>query len=274
MAKSPRDSSSDDSPDPAIGGGPSDPSSGDAALDGRDQLIAELEEAIQRRDDFLAVAAHELRNPLTPILLCVQYIRTAELAGNHALAISELDRLQRLVQHFIARTNTLLEVAQVTSHKFRIEVSELNLSELVEAIVEDHRPMLNRSGSELSSSIQPGVIAHLDRLAVSEIVENLLSNAIKYGQHQPITLSLTASGDLVRIVMQDRGIGISDQIKERIFGRFERAVGKEVQSGFGIGLWLSRNLAQQMGGSIEVAGESGIGSVFTVTLPINAAGKP
>ena len=106
MAKSPRDSSSDDSTHAATGGGHSDLSSGAGALEGRDQIIAELEEAIRRRDDFLAVAAHELRNPLTPILLCVQYIRTAELAGNHALAISELDRLQRLVQHFIARTNT------------------------------------------------------------------------------------------------------------------------------------------------------------------------
>src|SRR5882672_2025849 len=132
MTKGSNDSSGINSRKPGLGSGVEDLSPAAGALDERDQLIADLEEAVRRRDDFLAIAAHELRNPLTPILLCVQYIRTAEVAGNHALAISELDRLQRLVQHFVARTNMLLGVAQITSNKLLLDATELNLSELVE----------------------------------------------------------------------------------------------------------------------------------------------
>lgn len=268
MAKSPKDSSGQGSSDPRTGGGNANLLAKSPAPDGRDLLIAELREAIRRRDDFLAVAAHELRSPLTPILLCLQFIRAAEVAGSHARAISELDRLQRLVQHFAARTNMLLEVPQITSNKLQLETAEQNLSELVEGVVEDHKSLVDRSGSELTTDIQQGVVAHIDSLAVSEIVENLLSNAIKFGQRKPIALTLTASVDLAQITVQDRGIGINDKDKERIFERFERAVGREVQAGFGIGLWLTRNLAQRMGGSISVIGEPGVGSTFTVTLPI------
>ena len=273
MTKSPNESSGKNLRKPLLGSGDRDVSPAPGALDERDQLIAELEEAIRRRDDFLAVAAHELRNPLTPILLCVQYIRSAEVAGNHAQAISELDRLQRLVKRFAARTNMLLEVSQIASNKLQLDITELNLSELVQGVVEDHKPLIERSGSKLQTTIQQSVVAFADRMAVSEIVENLLSNAIKYGRQKPISLSLTGTVDAVQIVVQDEGIGINEKDQARIFERFERAVGKEVQAGFGIGLWLTRNLAQQMGGSIDVVGELGVGSTFTVTLPVRPQEK-
>jgi two-component system OmpR family sensor kinase len=239
-----------------------------SAPDGRDLIIAELREAVRSRDDFLAVAAHELRNPITPILLCLQLVRAGALSGNHALSISKLDRLQSLIQHFVARANILLEVSHITSNKLQLDSKEQNLSELVESIVEDQKPLVDRSGSDLIANIQNGVVAYVDALAVSEIVENLLSNAIKFGQRRPIVVTLTASPDLAQIVVQDSGIGINEKDKQRIFERFERAVGRDVQAGFGIGLWLTRNLAQRMGGSISVVGEPGVGSTFTVTLPI------
>src|SRR5579872_254208 len=88
-----------------------------------DQLVEELREAIKARDDFLAVATHELRNPLTPILLCLQLIRAAEKSEDHAKLALELDRLERQIKHFVARTKTLLEVAQITSGKFRLDAS-------------------------------------------------------------------------------------------------------------------------------------------------------
>jgi signal transduction histidine kinase len=84
---------------------------------------------------------------------------------------------------------------------------------------------------------------------------------------------LTASNEFVEIVVQDHGIGINKSDQQRIFERFERAVGRDVQAGFGVGLWLTRNLAQKMGGSISVVGEPDVGSTFTVTLPIRPQGK-
>ena len=163
-----------------------------AETDPREQLIAELREAVRVRDDFLAIAAHELRNPLTPILICVQLIRGAEQAGDSVKTRAELDRLDRLLKHFVARTTTLLEVAQISSNKLQLKLSELNLSELTRRIVNDYAPLIVRGGCSLTTNIQDEVIAHLDELAISEIVENLLSNAIKYGERRPIELTLTA----------------------------------------------------------------------------------
>jgi signal transduction histidine kinase len=243
---------------------------GETAADSRDQLIAELRAAVCARDDFLAVAAHELRNPLTPILLCLELVRGAQQSGNDGKLRSELDRLERLIKHFVGRTNMLLEVAQITSDKFHLESVKLDLSNLIESIVDDYMPLTLRAGSVLTANIQQGVVAHLDALASSQIVENLLSNAIKYGDHKPIDLSLTANDALAQIVVRDNGIGIDDKDRDRIFGRFERAVSSEGRSGFGIGLWLTRNLVESMGGTIAVIGKPGAGSLFTVTLPIKA----
>jgi len=235
-----------------------------------DKLIEELREAISARDDFLAVATHELRNPLTPIVLCLQLIRTSAESKDHAKMMHQLDRLERQIRHFIARSNILLEVGQMASGRFHLDPSKLNLSELIAEVVNDYMPLAVRSGSALSVSIQNGVIVVLDRTAVSGIVENLLSNAVKYGQGKPIEITLTATAEMVRITVRDNGIGIDEKDQARIFERFERAVGRHFQSGFGIGLWLSRSYTELMGGSITVFGEPGAGSLFTVSLPIKA----
>src|ERR1700678_1391249 len=151
-----------------------------------DRLIEELREEIKVRDDFLAIASHELRNPLTPILLCLELIRAAQRSRDDAKLTHELARLERQIKHFVARTNVLLEVAQIRSGKFHLDCSKLNLSELIADVVNDYLPLAIRSGSELTVNVQNGVMALLDRTAVLGIVENLLSNAIKYGQGKPI----------------------------------------------------------------------------------------
>jgi two-component system OmpR family sensor kinase len=238
------------------------------------RLIEELREEIKVRDDFLAIASHELRNPLTPILLCLQVIRAAQKSRDDAKLTHELDRLERQIKHFVARTNVLLEVAQIRSGKFHLDYSKLNLSELIAEVVNDYLPLAIRSGSELTVNAQNGVIGLLDRTAVLGIVENLLSNAIKYGQGKPIEIGLTATAQTAQITVRDHGIGIDEKDQARIFERFERAVGRQVQSGFGVGLWLSRSFVELMGGSIIVFGEPGAGSQFTVSLPLGSEENP
>jgi two-component system, OmpR family, sensor kinase len=156
----------------------------------------------------------------------------------------------------------------------RLALSPSNLSELVAAVVNDYTPLAVRSGSEVTVKLEDEVMAFVDPMAVSEIVENLLSNAIKYGQRKPIEITLTSTPEAARITVRDHGIGIEDRDKVRIFERFERAVGGPDRSGFGIGLWLSRNLAELMGGSITIDGESGAGSLFSVYLPIKPQENP
>ena len=211
MAKNPSGPSDEPSSDSETGVDKKPVRQDQAEADSREQLIVELRDAVRARDDFLAVVAHELRNPLTPILLCVQLIREAERSKGEVKPSAELDRLERLIKHFVARTTMLLEVAQISSDKFQFKPSELNLSEVVQGVVNEYMPMILRSGSELTTNIQSGVVAHLDELAISGVVENLLSNAIKYGEHKPIELTLTAAHDSAQLIIRDNGIGIDDQ---------------------------------------------------------------
>jgi two-component system, OmpR family, sensor kinase len=237
--------------------------------DGRDETIASLREAVKARDDLLAMAAHELRNPLTAIQMRIELIRQAEQDHQYEHLRLQLEHLGLLLERFAKRTTMLLNVVQLASDNLPVDFSEFDLSQLVTQIVNDHKPLLARSGSEISLKIEGTIIAWLDAVSTSEIVENLLSNAIKYGQGKPIELMVTASGGNVVIVVRDHGIGIAPEDAQRIFGRFERAVARGYRAGFGLGLWITHKLVEEMRGSIEVVGKKGVGSVFTVTLPLD-----
>jgi signal transduction histidine kinase len=121
--------------------------------------------------------------------------------------------------------------------------------------------------SPVETSLQDGVVGSWDRLALEEVADNLLSNAIKFGAGKPVTVALTADERTARLAVRDRGIGISEADRARIFGRFERAVTRREHGGFGIGLWLANQLVTAMGGAIAVEGGPGEGTTFTVTLP-------
>ena len=109
----------------------------------------------------------------------------------------------------------------------------------------------------------------LDQLAVEQIADNLLSNAIKYGAGEPVEVSLLRRGAKAQLTVRDHGIGISEEDQARIFDAFERAVTRREQGGFGIGLWVVRQLVDTMHGEIHVASRRAEGSTFTVILPLS-----
>ena len=238
-------------------------------IDERDTLIERLREAVAARDDFLAVAAHELRSPLTAIQARIELLRRAERKGDHEQIAAQLEPLASVLEQFMKRTELLLNTAQLNAGKLQLELSRFDLSRMVTEVLDGHAALLMRCGSGLSANIEPDVIVWLDMLVTTAIMENLLSNAIKYGQGKPIEVTLRSLDDKVIIELRDHGIGIAAADTERIFGRFERAVAPRPRPGFGIGLWVSRNFVQAMDGSIDVISSTAGGSVFTVTLPID-----
>jgi signal transduction histidine kinase len=241
----------------------------DNSEDDREKAILELREAVRARDDFIATAVHELRNPLTPIRLCVELIRTAAKSGDQERIEKALDRLERNLDRFFKRTTVVLDVAQITSNRLNLRLSAFNLSQAIRNSIENLLPVANRSGSVLSVQVEENVICFQDDGAVDGIVENLLTNAIKYGAGRPIELSLSTTEDNACLTIRDHGVGIDPKEIDRIFGRFERASRHAHQPGFGLGLWVTRNLLENMGGSISVTSEEGAGSLFTVTFPLN-----
>jgi signal transduction histidine kinase len=236
------------------------------------RLAAELAQAVRARDEFIAIAAHELRNPMTPILGYAEHLlavgRRPESECPVAI-IGALERLVGLIGEYIKRATTLLDVSRITAGKLRAELSPVELSGVMRKAVLRHRPEAERSGCRLKPSIEDDVSGLLDRLAVEQIADNLLSNAIKYGAGEPIEVSLVRRGAKAQLTVRDHGIGISEADQARIFDAFERAVTRREHGGFGIGLWVVRQLVDIMQGEIHVESRPAEGSTFTVTLPLS-----
>jgi two-component system, OmpR family, sensor kinase len=239
----------------------------------KDRLIEELREAVRARDEFVAIAAHELRNPMTPILMQVSLLAAAKDPRRCCpeVIVPRMEFLERAVQEFVRRSTTLLDASRIAAGNVRIELAEVDLSRVVHSVIERADGSARRARTALKADLQEGVVGILDRLAVEQVAENLLSNAIKFGAGQPVVVLLCADGQTAQLTVQDQGIGISEDDRARIFHRFERAVTRREHGGFGVGLWLANQLVVAMGGVIAVESAPGIGTTFTVTLPLNGS---
>lgn len=231
----------------------------------------EAMEAIQARDLFLSVASHELRTPLTTLQLQLQSLqrslaRAGELPKEIASRLSSSLRQTRRLADLI---NELLDVSRITYGRLAPERSETNLATIVREVIERYRVSLDQAGSELTvRGLDEGVVGYWDPLRVDQIVDNLLSNAIKYGEGKPIEVEIGVVKGRARIFVRDHGIGISPKDQERIFERFERAVSTRYYGGFGLGLWITRQVVEAHGGTIQVESELDVGSTFVVELPL------
>jgi two-component system OmpR family sensor kinase len=232
--------------------------------------IAELEQQLQARDEFLSIAAHELRNPMHSLLLqvsaAVQVARQQEVQP----LVRRLERVQQIVDRYVKRASLLLDVGRMNA-QMRPHVEPVDFAEVVREVVESYAPEAAFNRSPLSVEVPPTLCGRWDRLALEQIVSNLISNAIKFGAGGPIEVTLTTQQDArVQFEVRDHGIGIADVDQERIFGRFERLSTKPGHpAGAGVGLWLVRGLVESHGGSIAVHSASAQGSTFTVVLPLN-----
>jgi two-component system OmpR family sensor kinase len=241
----------------------------EAALEAR---IAELEDALRARDDFLAAAAHELRNPMTPIgaqieLLLARARRKPQTVPEGT--VQGLERLERSVDAYVRRATALLEVSRIDSGNLDLKAAEVDLSALVRRVATGMIPAARRAGCRLRLSVPEGITGRCDAAAVEQILGNLLSNAIRYGAGRPVEVALAGDGATARLSVRDEGIGISESDQARLFERFRRLGRKSANGGFGMGLWIARRLVQAMQGEITVASAPGIGSTFTVTLPLS-----
>ena len=238
--------------------------------------VSELTEAVAARDTFIAVAAHELRNPMTPILGQVELLLAAVKAGRCPPEQVErrLERVQHGVLHYLKRAAVLLDVSRLTSGKLQLEPQAFDLAALLREVADEFADAARRAGVPIRVDVPDSLLGVWDRLAVEQVVDNLVSNALKYGARSPIEVAAEASGGWVRLRVRDHGSGIPAADRLRVFQRFERAVGQgERRSGFGVGLWVVGNLVTAMGGTVDVDGAPGGGALFTVTLPLNTQGE-
>jgi two-component system OmpR family sensor kinase len=233
---------------------------------------AALRAAVKARDDFISIAAHELRNPMTPLIGQISLLRkSASKAADTVPSgiVRSIERLDVIVRRYMRRTTALLDIARLTSGNFRLSLAMVDASAAIGEVVADFTSFAGTAGSQLSISSEAGISGLFDRTAIEEIAENLISNAIKYGCGRPIHVQLAASEGELCLRIEDHGLGISAENKNRIFQQFERLMTDHSTTGFGLGLWVVGQLVDAMGGRVEIDGRPGQGSTFTVRLPLH-----
>jgi PAS domain S-box-containing protein len=231
----------------------------------------DLSEANRRKDDFLAMLAHELRNPLAPILNAVHILRQDQAAGpTQRQAASMIERQSRQLTRLV---DDLLDVSRITRGKIHLRKERVQLSTIINHAVETVRPLINSRKHELTVSLPPeNLWLEADPARLEQVFANLLTNAAKYtepGGH--IGLTVEPEGTEVVVRVKDSGIGIVEEMLPRIFDLFIQANRSldRAQGGLGIGLTLVRSLVQMHEGTVTATSEGiGKGSEFVVRLPV------
>lgn len=244
----------------------------------RKQAEEDLREAVRARDEFLSMASHELRTPMTPLELQLTSVLDLVRTGRHLEVpaeklTSKLEMAVRQIDRLTALINNMLDVTRITSGRLTIAARRMDLGESVRRVLARSHEMLRRARCPVELSIDHAIVGHWDPIGVETVLSNLLSNAAKFGEGKPIEVTIEPGDARARIVVRDHGIGIAVAEQDRIFQRFERAVPARHYGGFGIGLWAARQIIEAHGGEIRVESEPGAGSTFTVELPIGAVSE-
>jgi PAS domain S-box-containing protein len=234
----------------------------------------ELRAANRQKDQFLAMLAHELRNPLAPIMTAAQLLKVGSLDSRSVANASEI--IARQAAHMTDLVNDLLDVSRVTRGLVTLEKEELDLNVIVSAAVEQVRPLIDARRHSLTLQLS-GRSAHVigDRTRLVQVISNILNNAAKYtSPGGRITLSVTVDEKRVHVGVRDNGVGIAPDILPYIFDLFTQAerTPDRSQGGLGIGLALVKSLVALHGGTVHAASDGiGEGSEFCICLPRLAA---
>lgn len=236
------------------------------------RLYEDAQRAVYMRDQFLSIAAHELKTPLTSLLGYTQLVqRRTQREGT----LNERDqRALRLVAEQAARLNrmvsSLLDLSRLESGQLSIESAPLDLGALAQQLVEEVQPSLNQHRIVLEVPATPLLIAG-DALRLEQVLQNLIQNAVKYDLNGgTITVRVAEQDGSACVGVTDQGIGIPDHALPKLFSRFYRApnVNPQQISGMGLGLYVVKEIVALHGGTIHVTSVEGAGSTFTICLPL------
>ncbi len=230
----------------------------------REAAMDKLSETLAGRDEFIAIAAHELRNPLN-VLNLLWRLMNRSVADATAIDPTLLDRARRQLAYVSSLVDRLLDMTRIRSGTFDLYLEKFNLSELIGEIAD--RFSID-SQSRIVLEVDPHIDGTWDRIRIDQVITNLVTNAIKFGRKKPITVRASRTSDDAIVMVQDQGIGIAAENLERIFERFERAEVRSDSEGLGMGLWITKQIVRAHGGMVVVDTELGKGSTFTVRLPL------
>ncbi len=232
--------------------------------------ISGLAEADKRKDEFLAVLAHELRNPLSPISSAAQLLSLPGLSQERVHNASKV--IGRQVGHMTELIDDLLDVSRVTRGLITLDKKVLNISTILNDAIEQVRPLIDSRLQQLSVDIEPKISQILgDHTRLVQVLVNVMNNASKYSpQKGRVSISVRSSENLVTIAVSDTGVGISADLLPRVFDLFAQAerTSDRAQGGLGLGLAIVKKIVELHGGCVAAASDGvGHGSIFEIAIP-------
>ncbi|WP_437730197.1 sensor histidine kinase [Sorangium sp. So ce1335] len=223
------------------------------------------------RDEFLALASHELITPLTALRLQVQRMkRMSERQAEESSAwLASLDVVGRQVNRLTRLCDDMLQAIRLRAGQLAPERQSVDLGALVWEVIAGLAVELRSPSSAILVDAQEGVVGRWDREQIGRLVFHLVKNAIVFGEGRQIVLQVEPCPGGARLVVLDHGKGIAEEDQERIFACFERVGDVDHYGGLGLGLYLAREIVRAHGGSIGVESAPGRGATFTVELPLD-----
>ena len=240
----------------------------------RDRLLERERAAVRHRDEFLGIASHELRTPITSLRLQLDLTHRAlqrygDLQHVPAERIRKMmDTFDHQVNNLSALIDDLLDVSRIANGRLSIEPESVDLLQLVNTVIHQHSEQMNHAHCSTHLHAPAPVVGFWDPKRLEQVVVNLLLNAAKYAAGKPVYVEVSQHGAKARLVVRDEGMGISTDNQARIFHRFERAIGRSNISGLGLGLYIVKEIVQAHQGTINVNSTLGVGSEFVVDLPM------
>ncbi len=238
-------------------------------------LYQKLEDSVRVRDEFLSIASHELKTPLTTLKLQSQ-IRERFLAkGDFAKFSAEnLNKMIRSdsnqINRIVRLVDDMLDIGRINSGKLTLHLESFDLGQMALEVTERMRPQFAAARVELRFHAPQPVKVLADGQRIDQVMVNLLSNALKYGDGKPVSARVLERGGRAVLEVSDHGIGIAQANHELIFGRFERAASGSGISGLGLGLFIVKQILDLHQGHIRVESKLGYGSTFVVDLPLES----
>jgi len=238
--------------------------------------LAERRAAIGVRDEFISIASHELKTPLTALKLrLTAAIRTQKVPPPRDAAAEEkltraLAAAGTTTDRLVSLVDDLLDASRLTAGRLALHLESVSLFDLVREVAGRLREQAVEAGSAIDLAIPKPIVGRWDRSRIEQVVTNILSNAIKYGAGRPIHVSARITDARLRLDVKDAGLGISRANQSRIFQAFERVTTAGRVGGLGLGLYIGRQIAVAHGGSLSVDSKPGHGSTFTLELPLEA----
>ncbi len=230
---------------------------------------------IQARDQFLSIVSHELKTPLTVMLLklhsmknSIQNVSLAHFSIQELMNV--LENSEKQIKWLTLIINDLLDVSLITTGRMNLQLVDTDLLSVTKQVKQSFSELLKRGKQKIEIHAEPPVIGRWDKGRIEQAITNLVSNAIKYGESKPIEIKIFKTGNQGKFIIKDEGMGIPQQEQKVIFNLFKRASGPGgYKKGLGVGLFITSQIVKIHGGNIKVSSIQTKGTTFTIELPLN-----